>query len=807
MITKINKIKNFANFSDYSWDNDLPTFAKKNIFFGYNGSGKTTLSNVFYLFSEAPQSEKDELINRLTNDISNFEIELQADSGKLKYSQRKFLQNVFTFNRFFVSKHIYDGSVTNLKLFDKKVVTKEQLKNPSIGKLEKEISDKNLDREKYEAEKKNFEKAFEELKAQKSKQFNDIVNDKRLPRGWNIPEEKPQGKIDDLKIELDQLISDYELSKKQDDLKKDINMLENILIQKLKFDEDSYKETFKADIKEGSRKKTEDKINSYNEYKLKKSQNVTDWFEDGFELLKQNNDKKLSNCPLCNSEIDIKLIIDDYQSYFDEEYSNLSESLEEYENIVKELEEKYSLNTETISTIDKLLNQYSNYVDKESNKLLMPSKKELKESLEILSAEISEKKKDYNFKEVNDGNLKKLKEIIDNYNSVVKNSKALSEKLCTELKSKSLSENQIIDSIKNVFTQIGNTEYNSSYDVNTYKKLSKDIEQLNKEINKLNIELASQIARMKNESKYVNNYLKRLGIHNFEIDIDSSKTQENIFIRFINSANKNKLMNCLSEGEKTSLAFAYFLSKLQYEIIDNTNAKMDDCIIMIDDPVSSLDENRLFTTAYLTDTFFSEAKQLFVFSHNLVFLKFFGNILKSQVDERKEYFIDQLNGIPLIKSFPKALQNFQTAYFQKLDEIIGFVEKHTIDYETAKKYLPSYIRVVLETFLSFKFYYLKQGSGTNKKFLSAGLDKLINFVSGQIGVFKNFNKVGDIDSSNLIEKLEFIRKTTDPQCHGTPQNIDEFNFISEVELNRISKDTIDIIHFLDNIHYEKITEA
>jgi len=115
MITKINKIKNFSNFSDYSWDNDLPTFAKKNIIFGYNGSGKTTISNVFYLFSEAPQLEKDELINRLTNDISTFEIELQADSGKLKYSQRKSLQNVYTFNRFFVSKHIYDGSITNLK--------------------------------------------------------------------------------------------------------------------------------------------------------------------------------------------------------------------------------------------------------------------------------------------------------------------------------------------------------------------------------------------------------------------------------------------------------------------------------------------------------------------------------------------------------------------------------------------------------------------------------------------------------------------------------------------------------------------
>lgn len=805
MITKINKIKNFANFSDYSWDNDLPTFAKKNIIFGYNGSGKTTISNVFYLFSEAPQLEKEELINRLTNDISTFEIELQADSAKLKYSQRKSLQNVYTFNRFFVSKHIYDGSITNLKLFDKKVVTKEQLKNPEINSLEKKISDKNLEKVKYDTDKKRYEEGFEEIKKQKSKKFNEIVSNKRMT-GWNIPEEKPQGKIGDLENELNQLTSDYDLSKKQDDLKKDIETLDNILLHELIFDNTSYNKTFQADIKEGSRRKTEEKINSYNEYKLKKSINVTEWFEDGFELLKQNNDKKLSNCPLCNSEIDIKSIIDEYQSFFDEEYSKLSENLKEYENVIKILEENFSLNMETVSTFGKLLDKYSNYVDNESNKLLMPHKKKLKEYLEIIAKEVSAKKKDFNYKNLDTDNIENLKNYIDSYNLVVKNAKTLCEKLCAELKNKSLNENQIIDSIKNVVKQIGDLEYDSSYDVNTYKKVNENIELLDKDINKLNKELASQIARMKNESKYVNGYLKQLGVHNFEIDIDVSKTQENISIRFMNGTNENKQMNCLSEGEKTSLAFAYFLSKLQYEIIDNTNAKMDDCIIVIDDPVSSLDENRLFTTAYLIDTFFAKAEQLFVFSHNLIFLKFFGNIIKSQTNERNDYFVDQLNGIPLLKSLPKALQNYQTAYFQKLEEIIEFVEKHIIDYETAKKYLPSYIRVVLETFLSFKFYHLKQGS-SNEKFLTAGLDKLIKHLLNQIGLFKNFTKVGNIDSNTIIEHLEFIKKSTDPQCHGTPQNIDEFNFLSESELNRISKDTIDIIHFLDNIHYEKITVA
>lgn len=800
MITKISKVKSLASFSNYCWDDETPEFTKNNIVFGYNGSGKTTISNILFLFSESSQSEKDELLSEISNNIEDVEIELQLDSEKIKYSKGDYSKKIYTFNRYFVSKHIYNGATTNCKLFDDKVITSEQLKNPAINKLEQEIIKKNDEKNKLEAEKTTYEEGFETIRKQKSKIFNEKVGSKRITN-WNIPDAKPKGDVVESEKKLEKLFIEYELSQNQEDIQKDIIALKAIKYSSLFFDVESYKVVIKTDLNITSREKVESRLKSYSNYKLKKAENISDWFEDGLEILNQNNINKLEECPLCHNKVLLQSLIEEYQSFFNDDYKKLSSELISYENSLKQLLNNYSSNSELLSSADTLLKKYTDFI-KDEYKPSSLNLKTLQNQTQIVFNEISEKKKDYNYNSIDIDNLSSLKDALDKYNSFVNAKKAACDDLLQILESQSLDENKIANSIKSLIKDLGDLEYDSLYDVTKYLEIINKIDTIAKELSIHQRELSTLISKMKNESKYVNYYLKRLGIHNFEIDIDKTKAQENISVRFDSGINKNKLMNCLSEGEKTSLAFAYFLSKLQYEIVDNTTVNMEDCIIVIDDPVSSLDENRLFITAFLIESFFSNASQLFVLSHNLVFLKYFGNIVKS--DKRNDYFIDQHNSSPSITMLPKSLNNFKTAYFNKMDDIIDFND-NKIAYEDAKKYLPSYIRVVLETFLSFKFYILKQGSGTNHKYLSAGLDKIINYISGQIGLFKNFPKVGEVESSNLIEKLEFIKKTTDPQCHGTPQNIDEFNFTSENELRLLAKDTIDIIKFIDKMHFDKVS--
>ena len=299
----------------------------------------------------------------------------------------------------------------------------------------------------------------------------------------------------------------------------------------------------------------------------------------------------------------------------------------------------------------------------------------------------------------------------------------------------------------------------------------------------------------------MNQYLKHLGIHNFEIDIKKEQSEENIHINYRSGITKRKILHTLSESEKTALAFAYFLSKIQYEILDNPQKDITKTTIVIDDPISSLDENRLFTTACLIRDFFENSKQLFVLSHNLIFLKFFGNMIGHK--QRQDYYLRGITDRPQLISLPEGLRNFQSSYFQKLYEIIEY-NKGCIDFEDAKKFIPNYVRVVLETFLSFKLFVLKQGSAGDK-FRSAGLDKLTNILKGQLGLFKSFPPVDDVNHTTLIKKLEWTRKISDPQTHGSPQCLDEFNYIGESELKKIAKDALNIIHFLDKIHFDRIS--
>ena len=151
---------------------------------------------------------------------------------------------------------------------------------------------------------------------------------------------------------------------------------------------------------------------------------------------------------------------------------------------------------------------------------------------------------------------------------------------------------------------------------------------------------------------------------------------------------------------------------------------------------------------------------------------------------------------------PYSLSNYKTVYFQKLDDILKY-HQGKVSYDDAKIYIPNHIRVILETFLSFKFFLLRQGS-SGDKFRSPGLDKIIKVLKGKRGLFQDYPKCKNVDKDTLLQKLEQIRRITDPQSHGTPQNIDEFNFISEVELKDVVDDTLDIICFIDKIHYDEI---
>jgi wobble nucleotide-excising tRNase len=503
-------------------------------------------------------------------------------------------------------------------------------------------------------------------------------------------------------------------------------------------------------------------------------------------------------------------ILTDYQAFFSKEYSSLLTELEGLRHDYESYQPFFKLNQEDERKLKDIISRYSELLARK-NEITKLNGDEAKIALEEVDGHLLSKK----------NNLDKItweipistRQYIEKYNSSIVDLNKRKKNILTILKNKTLDPDKIITELKSLMIQYAHGKFDSideGNQIDNYKRIQKEIRDIDDNIKKQQLQRINEIAKLKDESRYVNTFLKQLGITHFSVLIRKKEPEDNIQINFSSGTTRSKLKHSLSESEKTALAFAYFLSKIKYEIFDNNNADIKKTIIVIDDPISSLDENRLHITACIINNIFGEAQQLFVFSHNLLFMRFMSNVIgnpriKTDNGEhescRRDYYLSSFEG--KLQELPKVLANYRTSYFQKVNDLVRYREKH-LTYEEAKQYLPNYIRTILETFLSFKFCVLAQGSSSDK-YRSPGLDRLINFMKSKTHFFSSYKQVGDINATSIIPKLEQIRKVTDPQSHGTPQDIDEITFISEDELMKIVKNTLDIMSFFDRIHYSETT--
>jgi wobble nucleotide-excising tRNase len=183
---------------------------------------------------------------------------------------------------------------------------------------------------------------------------------------------------------------------------------------------------------------------------------------------------------------------------------------------------------------------------------------------------------------------------------------------------------------------------------------------------------------------------------------------------------KDKAYN-LSSGEKTSIAFAYFLAKLC-----DKNTKFDETIIYIDDPISSLDSRHLFNTYSLIKTIFHgepgkpcKCKQLFLSTHNYEFLCLSLQWFKDIPDRKTStaYYLVKKSqrescNESVIKDMPKTLTKKNAEYGYLFEELYRYYKDPSEEPEHSDC-LPNLMRRFLESYCSFK-YRSKLGDGVKK---------------------------------------------------------------------------------------------
>lgn len=790
---KIIEIKNLGIFDDYSWKcND--EFKSNNIIFGFNGSGKTILSNLFNLVSRKEnfsQEKKAELYSDLKrDDDAKFRIS-HTNSEILSYpsTEGQNNKNIYIFNTNFIADHVFDGQQGRIQKFN---VVETVLEDPEIKTLNNKIETELSAKKTAEDSQKQLNDRFNDLKRTYNQRFIDDFPRKQLrqpsfPSIADLPQKPKEG----IEKEINQKVAEIKLAEKQQELESDIKAIENLTFHSLKFDTDGFSQLLNSTVKENAQNKIKDKIGKFqSNIESEKKNEIEPWYRLGQQLLEKSKVEVNVFCPLCDSDLSLEIehIIQEFGEYFDKSYEEFIQAISGQEGVLSADISQITGNSKNQTLLRDFGIKYEQFFNEKFPKLLGSNLTEEISAIKILFSD----KRGSSGNKIN-RDLSTFKESFQNYNEDVKKLLTYKNQLALALKSQKINPDTIEEEVRKLYAGLVCLDLNEGQlnNIKKYHDLTSIIEDKEKTINELTNQKVQRLKGLKMESKKVGEYLLKLGIHHFTIDLNEENESENILIKYKDDEKiKTRLRNTLSEGEKTALAFAYFISKVNTEVSDKQKV-----IVVIDDPISSLDDNRLYQTAYLIHEEFIIYRQLFVLSHNLLFLKYLNSLFKPQ--NKACFLINQGS----IEDLPKSLHNFQSPYFYMLESLISFKNNPTPDYEEARKFLPNYIRRILETFFSFRYAQLMRDKNPNQ---SPGLDDFI-------GDYIKFDElpeltIGTTTKTNIKDKLSNINKICDNFSHGNPQQLDECNFLSDSQLKQISSETLEILGYFDGLHFKRVED-
>lgn len=235
---------------------------------------------------------------------------------------------------------------------------------------------------------------------------------------------------------------------------------------------------------------------------------------------------------------------------------------------------------------------------------------------------------------------------------------------------------------------------------------------------------------------------------------------------------------CLSEGDKSTIALAFFLSKL--DIDPNKQNK----VLIFDDPLSSLDTNRRTYTIGIIKSLFNQLKQVVVLSHNEYFLH----------EVSKDIAAADKCTLRIAENFATSSSKIEVCdldelvkidYFRNIERLEAFRTSPDISLKDA---VLGWLRNVLEAHLRFKFYKEIRTMTGQPTF-----GRLISFLHTFPVTFRdNANRTDIISKLNLINGVSWKSHHGDPNPDYTALGMNP-NTITVTELDNLIQDTLSLI--------------
>lgn len=653
MISQFKIIKDIGVFKDYDAKHTAiqKDFGKINLIYGLNTYGKSTLTEIF---KDLNNNSSNHINNRKTipgGSSPKVVIRLSSGQGAISLTQNGCNNNclagkIMVFDSEFIHENVFDGSelIENRK-------TKESFTDFILGdnsvKIAKELE--SLKRANREARTKQQQFI---PKSQLNK--TDAVIRKYAKQTTDENEEslakKQQLLLDEIRLKKNQLINSENIKKFG---KLPISDLDKIttFANKLYYNQQLLANSFRIDSKTISI--FEDHINK----NCGGADDAEKWLEKGLSYLGDG-----CNCPFCGQLIEDHKTVNAVEEYLNPQYrdylralmddlnsntvdwnvfdlntaiTNAQNYLYKASDIIGEKMLKYSPSLESLIN-DVLANDNRWKANIKSLRNEVEKAVESKKMIGYLGIDLDISSAIF-YKEYYEETINKLNLIIKSINEDIEKTK--NEIVTGDLKTMISKLEEENEELKLVITRIKEND-----ECVKWLDYDKEINERNKMIKELSDTLEKeQDGYLDDYFETINDLFKSYGGRKFTIEkggVNNKgiKKVYGINIRFNNVlVNERGSTGCFfSESDKRALALAIFMAKIK----TMTNAQRKGMTVVLDDPVTSFDNNRIKTVIHSILDCSENIDQLFILTHLVTFAQ---KLCIGYPDKINSYIIRHLN--------------------------------------------------------------------------------------------------------------------------------------------------------------------
>lgn len=678
-VARISKIKKHRVFQNFVWPNDLTPFAQFNVIYGWNGTGKTTLSSLFVYLQDGRA-------------ITQGDVEFGfVSDGKISGADipNATVPPVRVFNRDFVAKTIESISQSNVApiyfLGAENIAQQRQVESLKVDLTAAHEAVTNAN-----SEKRNIEKALNDFCIERAK----LIEEALLGSAdhTNYDKRRFREAIKKLKGMSPQPVALSDKQKKSLRKQKELQAKSSISPVSVT-----------APVIEELRSQTsallERSIVSQVIDVFARDAAVGAWVQQGLSLHK--GERKTTTCRFCGNELSPQRRVE-LESHFNDAFASFQRDIEQaisdidrnrqtlagvkfpdesrfYDHLVVDFQSAMATAKNAIQSVNQMLGRFKEALERKKAT-----------SFEALTLE------DTDPSVSSDGSS--LQTAIDAVNDIIDKQETTNKNLNDEIKNacQALEQDYVLEA-QPKFDELNNSVIEAETTLST--AMQRPLE-LKTQIG----DIERNIVEHRRPAEELNRELRAyLGRDELQFEVKDTG--------YALTRGGQPALH-LSEGERTAIAFLYFLKSLKDKAFEISNG-----IVVIDDPVSSLDANALFSAFGYMRERTKACHQLFILTHNFAFfrqVKSWFHHLKGQkkkdLAQRPARFYTILgtfsNGerSATLETIDRLLEEFESEYHFLFKQVHAVANSEAPAAELAQYYgMPNMARRLIGTFLAYRF--------------------------------------------------------------------------------------------------------